>query len=220
MSIAGYYREWLRKSPNEPADRMEMALAAISAFEECERKRQAIAPELAALVRAARSPHKLVFETGCKLLVHLAERQTEAQRCIRDMAQDKNATARFHAVAYLDHKLPEELRLQVVGLALRDRSAKVRLKGIEGAERFKFTQFLSQLEQMQRSETNKGVCSALALHVPLLRDGFLLEPSEDGAGYYLTVRGPRSLGGPFIPKEQFSKAFVLREVARLQAGGA
>ena len=46
MSIAGYYREWLRKSPNEPADRMEMALAAISAFEECERKRQAIAPVL------------------------------------------------------------------------------------------------------------------------------------------------------------------------------
>src|SRR5262249_6176435 len=130
--------------------------------------------------------------------------------------RDKNATARFHAVAYLDEELPEALRREVVQLALSDRSAKVRQMGIEGAERFKFMQFLPHLEEMQRTETNEAVRRSLALHVPLLRDGFLLKPSGDGEGYYLTVRGPGSLGGPFIPKEKYSDEFVRQEVARLQ----
>jgi hypothetical protein len=215
MSIAERYREWLRNFPEEPADRMAMALAAIDAFEACER--HVTAANLRPLVIAASSSHKLVFETGCNLLVRLAARHSEAQQCLSQMARDKIATARFHAVAYLDEELPEALRREIVQLALGDRSAKVRQKGIEGAERFKFTEFLPRLEEIQRTETIKSVQRSLAFHIPLLRDGYLFERSEDGAGYYLTVRGPGSVGGPFIPNEQYSEEFVRQEVARLQS---
>jgi hypothetical protein len=214
MNIAERFREWLRNFPTVPAERMAMALAAIEAFEAFERRSSAA--DLRPLVMAASSSHKLVFETGCRLLVRLAAHHTGAQQCLSEMAKDKNATARFHAAAYLDDELPEALRREIVHQALSDRSAKVRQKGIEGVERFKFTDLLSRLEEMQRTETNEGVRRSLALHVPLLRDGFLLEPSEDGAGYYLIVRGPGSVGGPFIPKDKYSEEFLRQEVARLQ----
>jgi hypothetical protein len=215
-SIAEGYREWLRNFPKEPTDRMAAALAAVDAVEAYER--DGTAASLAPLVLAACSPHKLVFETGCNLLVKLATRHPETRCYLLLMARDKNATARFHSVAYLKSELPEELRLEIVTLALGDRSAKVRQKGIERAEEFGFKQFLPRLEEMQRTETDGAVLRSLAFHLPILRDGFLLKPSGDGKGYYLTVRGPTSLGGPFIPESRYSDDYVRQEVARLQAG--
>ena len=114
MSTADDYRTWLRKFPKEPAARMATALAAVDAFENCQRKRRMTAADLRPLVLAASSPHKLVFETGCNLLVQLAALNAEAQACFLEMAKDKNATVRFHAVAYLSRKLPEPLRLEIV----------------------------------------------------------------------------------------------------------
>lgn len=217
MGVAEYFRGWLGNFPKEPADRMAMALAAVAAYEVCERKAEPTAADLQPLVVAASSSHKLVFETGGTLLARLAAGKAAAQRCLLQMAQDWSATARFHAVAYLDAELPEELRREIVGLALRDRSAKVRQKGIERAEEFRFTSLLAQLEEMQRTDPNEAVRRSLAFHIPLLRDGYRLERSDDGAGYYLTVRGPRSVGGPFIPNERYSEEFVRQEVARLQS---
>jgi hypothetical protein len=46
MSTAGDYRTWLRKFPKEPADRMATALAAVDAFEKCQRKRRMTAADL------------------------------------------------------------------------------------------------------------------------------------------------------------------------------
>src|SRR4051794_21169987 len=137
MSYAEYHRGWMRNFPNLPADRLAVALAAVEAFEACERMAEPTTADLEPLVAAASSPHKVVFEVGCNLLVVLAARCAAAQSCLFQMARDKSATARFHAVAHLDTSLPEELRLEIVNLALRDRSAKVRQKGIEGAEKFK-----------------------------------------------------------------------------------
>ncbi len=197
---------------------MAMALAAVNAYEFCEECGQVTAVDLRPLITAAKSPYKLLFETGCNLLVLLACKSAAAQQSLLEMAKDKNATTRFHAVAYLSAKLPEEVRIEIVALALIDRSNKVRQKGVEGAERFRFAQFLPRMEEMQKSEEDSGVQLCLALGVPLLRDGFLLERSPDGAGYNLTVRGPKSIGGPFIPNEKYSEEFVREEVARLQRG--
>src|SRR5262249_7862756 len=71
MSVVEYYHRWLQNFQGEPADRMAAALAAVDAFETCERMTDPTAADLQALVAAASSPHKLVFETGCNLLVGL-----------------------------------------------------------------------------------------------------------------------------------------------------
>jgi hypothetical protein len=223
MSLVEHYRERLQRLPKAPADRRATALAAVDAFEACERKRQVTATDLIPLVVAASSPHTFVCGTGCNLLIHLATEHKAAQQSLLQMAQAKNATVRFNAVWHFrigsGPKLPNAVRLEIVELALSDRSTKVRRLGIEGAEQFKFSHLLPQLEEMQRTETNQDVQQALAFHIPLLRDGFLLKPSEDGRGYLLAVRGPEgSVGGPFIPKKMYSEEYVRNEVARLQAG--
>jgi hypothetical protein len=191
-----------------------MAIAAVDAFEAFEHSLNAA--DLRPLVIAASSPHKLVFETGCRLLVGLAALHAEAQLCLLQMAKAKEATARFHAVAYLEEALPERLRRNIVQLALSDRSTNVRQKGIEGAERFKFVQFLPQLEEMQHHETSESVQDSLALHIPMLRDGFGLRPSDDGTGYWLTVLGPRASARSFIPKEKCCDEFIREETERLK----
>jgi hypothetical protein len=213
---AEYFREWLRKFPKEPAEQMAVAFAAVDAFEACEDKPNITQVDLEPLVAAASSLRKLVHETGAHLLAQLAIRRTAAQQGVLTMARDKSATARFHAVAYLIEEMPEEFRLEIIKLALSDRSAKVRAKGIERAEQFKFKQLLPQLEKMQKTESHDSVKESLALHVPLLRDGYHLEKTPDG--YYLTVRRPKALGGPFIPNEKYSEEFVRQEVTRLQTG--
>ena len=63
--------------------------------------------------------------TGCNLVVSLATRHPAARQCLVQLAKDKNATARFNAVIHLRPILPESLRLEIVELALGDRSAKV-----------------------------------------------------------------------------------------------
>jgi hypothetical protein len=214
--LAERFRKWLRNRPREPAERMAMALAAVDALEAC--KRGVSATTLRPLVIAASSPHKLVFETGCNLLVWLAARHTAAQDCFRNMARDKKATARFHAVAFLDEEhFSEPLRREIVQLALDDRSPSVRLKGIERAEQFRFTDFLPRLEEMQRTETNKGVRQTLAMHLPILRDGFFLRPAGDGNYLLIVRRRGGELGGPFISKKHYSEEFVRQQVARLRA---
>jgi hypothetical protein len=217
VSLVREFRNWLSKFPKEPEEHLALARAAIDAFAACQRKRRPAEADLEPLVTSASSPHKLVFETGCKLLGELAKTRQEARECFLRMARSKNATARFHSVAYLNRNLPEALRAEIVGLALQDRSAKKRRMAVERAESFKFLSLLPRLQAMQRTESDASVLQTLAFCIPLLRDGYLLEPSADGSGYYLTVSRPRATGGPFIPKEKCTPAFVRREVKRLLA---
>ena len=219
MNVAARYRAWLDGFPKEPQDRMAIALDAIAAYEAIERNGQANASDLELLVAAFCSPHKLVFETGCNLLVALAQSHLEVQQCLLQMARHKGTTARFHAIVYLNRNLPAPLLNQVVTLALGDRSSKVRGKGVEQAEGLGLTAFLPQLEEMQRTESDEFVLRQLAFHIPLLRDGYLVEPASDGSGFDLTVRGPDgSVGGPFISREEFSDERVRQEVARIRGG--
>lgn len=211
------YREWLKNFPKRPPTQVALANAAIDAYERRRKRGQVAEHDLAHIVVAASAPQKLVFDIACKLLADLAEDFEEARDAFRRMSRDGKADARFHAVAYLDLRFPEPLRTEIIGRALEDRSAKVRKKGIERAEQFDLKQFLPQLEEMQERETNSGVLASLALHLPLLRDGYLLKSAADASGYHLTVRGPNTLGGPFIPKSEFSEAFLQQEIARLKS---
>jgi hypothetical protein len=219
MSTADQWRRWLRGFTREPEERLALALQAVDAFEALSSGHPADDQTVQMLAKAASSPHKLVFETGCHLLVRLAATQEVCQQAIDRMASSRDATARFHAVAYLNASLPDSLRLSVIDRALSDRSARVREKGIEQAEAFGFRHWLPRLEAMMASEQRADVLEVLALHIPLLRDGFRLEPAPDGSGYYLTVRASDGgIGGPFIPRDRYSEPYVKEMVQRLKQG--
>ena len=222
MSMAKRFRTWLKDFPNEPADRMALALAAVNAYAACRPKYRLITEHLAPLVRAAKSPHKLVYETGCQLLVDLAMTMPHAAakaagECILDMARDKSATARLHAVQYLRRALPHKLRLEILTLALQDRSANVRRFAVARALDFDFKGLLPQLAKMQRTERNQVVREELAFCVPLLADGFVVRPMDRSDDYALTVRKRSgAVVSKIIPKDKCSREFVRRAVAQLK----
>jgi len=218
MKTPDQWRRWLSGFTREPEDRLAHALEAVDAFEALSAGLSTDEQALQLLVKAASSPHKLVFETGCHLLFHLAGTQQNCQQAIDRMASSQDSTARFHPVAYLDASLPESLRLAVIGRALSDRSSRVRAMAVQQAETFGFRHLLPRLEDMIASESRANVQQTLALHVPLLRDGFLLEPEPDGSGYYLTVRRPGSIIRSFIPQDRFCDSYVKEAVARLKKG--
>src|SRR5262245_29734849 len=162
MTTADQWRRWLRGFTREPEERLALALQAVDAFEALSAGRSTDDQAVQNLAQAASSPHKLVFETGCRLLVRLAATQPICQQAIERMASSRDATARLHAVAYLDASLPESLRLSVIDRALSDRSARVREKGIEQTETFGFRHWLPRLEAMMASESKADVLESLA----------------------------------------------------------
>lgn len=196
---------------------MALAIAAIDAYEYCSQASTLTSGDLAPLVAAAASAHKLVFETGASLLAALAETRVEAQQSFRQLSECRGVTARFHAVAYLSSRMPESLRLEIVTRALTDKSPRVREKGIEQAEQFGFKQLLPHLEEMERCENHGGVLASLQLHLPLLRDGYWLRPCDGEGDYQLSVRCDNGdVVSVFIAAEDYSDAFVRKEIARLQ----
>jgi hypothetical protein len=186
MSVAEHYREWFQRLPKMPAGRLAPAHAAVDAFEAREHRRRITAADLAPLVVAVRSPYTAVNGTGFNLLVQLAPRHSAVRQCLVQLARDKKAGVRFGAVLAAgvvrgkEFYLPEPLRREIVELALGDRSALVRRTAIEYADKFGLKDLLPRLEAMERAETNQAVLKALARHIPLLRDGYLLEPDMDG----------------------------------------
>jgi len=135
------------------------------------------------------------------------------------MASSRSWTARFHAVAYLDAALPESLRLSVIDRALSDRNSRVRAMAVQQAETFGFRHLLSRVEAMIASQSPANVRKCLALHLPLLRDRFRLEPAPDGFVYWLTVRAPGSIRGLSIPAHRFSDSYLRETVERLHTRG-
>jgi hypothetical protein len=218
MKTPDQWRRWLSGFTREPEDRLAHALQAVDAFEALSAGQSTDEQALQLLVKAASSPHKLVFETGCHLLVHLAATQQNCQQAIERMASSQDSTARFHAIAYLNASLPESLRSSVIDRALSDRSSRVSAMAVQQAEEFGFKHLLPRLEDLIASEPRANVQKALALHVPLLRDGFLLAPDPDGSGYWLTVRRPGSIPTAFIPQDRFCDSYVKQAVEHLKKG--
>lgn len=218
MNTPAQWREWLRGFSREPEDRLALALAAVDAFEMLLAQPSDEAAAVHAIVQAASSADKLVFETGCHILFHLAATLPSCRDAIERMASAPDSTSRFHAIAYLQQSLPEPLKQTIIQRALADRSGKVRAKAVEKVEEFQLYHYVPQLEALLSSENDTQALASLSLHLPLLRDGFQLSPASDGTGYYLCVRGPRSVGGPFIPKERYSESHVRELVERLKKG--
>jgi hypothetical protein len=211
------YRIWLRRHASKPADRLAPVLEAVDAYEALSAEGPTDDRALQSIVAAASSPHRLAFEIGCSILVHLAVMREDCRQAIDRMASSSRRTARLHAIAYLDAALPESLCLSVVERALSDRSSQVRAMAVQQAEALGFRQLLPRLEAMLASEPHADVQRGLAFHVPMLRDGFGLEPNRDGCRVRVrTLRG--GITSAFIAAGRFSDSCLRETVERLRKG--
>jgi hypothetical protein len=157
-------------------ERRALALDAIDAFVSFD-ARQELA-SLEPLAAAASSTNKAVYEVGAQLLALLARRFDAARDRWRVLATSRSATARFHAIAYLDGQMPEAFLLEVLRLGLADRATRVRAKSVEVTEAFELRELLPDLERLATEEKAEAVLEALADYLPMLRDGYALSPDH------------------------------------------
>lgn len=187
--IANDFRRFLADQ-DLPPERRRTAEAAIDAFLAFDAQNNPASLEL--LVAAIRSPHKAVREIGAQLLAALAGPFEAAQARWRVLAADRSVNARFHAMAYLDERMPEQLCLDVLRRGLSDTSERVRQKAVEVSEGLGQRALVAELEALLARETSASVKASLVFHLPILRDGYAVE-SQDAQSHWVSFRLPGAL---------------------------
>ncbi|HEY6546253.1 MAG TPA: hypothetical protein VI589_00045 [Vicinamibacteria bacterium] len=188
MDTPEAWRRWLAGFPKEPPERMAIALAAVDAFGRCQQTGSLEQADLESVLKAASAPHKLIYGTGCRLLMKLAALNGQALESVRAAAQTGSAALRFRMMAYLERTLPEPFCVELLGGGLKDISARVRTFAVQRAELLGYRALLPALEALLADEKDPQVRSTLEFHLPLLRSGYGLTPQGDGReGFMLRV---------------------------------
>jgi hypothetical protein len=152
-------------------------------------------------VAAASSKSRPVYHSGTDSLGRLAIKHAEARDAIVAMSRDSKAHVRFNAILCLDKKAPKSFAAKQLRVALLDPSAVVRGKAADWALRIRARTILLALEAAIAAERHSDARKTMEFTLPLLRDGYTLEP-EPG-GYTLTVH---KVGG--VSFTSVSKAMI------------
>lgn len=207
--MAKHNLHFLRNFPGEKPERLAIAVAAINALDTHAHQDQISLLELEPIVTAASSPYKCASEVGSGILFGLLRVQKAyAKEAVLAMSQSSNWRARWHALIHLHQGHPIDLCREIITKGLDDKSSKVRTFAVQKVFDFQFTDLLTRLELMLKSESHNEVRETLQLLVPIMRDGYFLELSEDGKTYHIWTGDVRGLSGWSFPVERYSEEYV------------
>jgi hypothetical protein len=169
------------------------------------------------------------------LLTHAADRRTvlsinvasmlgklaglfpPVEQAIERMAQSSKQITRQNAVLALLDIPPCALHKRIYTAALQDKSKKIRIFAARDIQCYGIASLIPALEQAVENEQDAEVQKNLDFHLSLLRDGWLIDPQENG---YIWVsccsKGGGSHSQPFDP-EQFKtegKVWIEEETAK------
>jgi hypothetical protein len=173
VSIASY-RAWVGDHVEEPKKR-HLAIDALDAFERLQSAKSVSAQQLVPIVDAAQCQFVRIWEIGTHLLCTLAENHAEAQGAIRAMLVSKHARVRYQSIALLRlTSVPRSFAVDLLRLALRDKSWQVRGKASESAGWLGVKELLPDLQEALRVEKHAICRECLNFDFTMLRDGYLL----------------------------------------------
>ncbi len=191
------YRKWLKSVNTTPQARRIIA-DALDCYERIH-KRKAIRPaDLRSIVNAAMSRFRAAWFTGTDLLTSLSARHPAAAEAMKNAAKSTNGDDRFHIISSLDGSVPRSISLLLVKAALRDRSASVRAKAAEAADRLYLKELIPDLRACLAAEKNSKTNEAFNFHLEMLDRGYLVKKSATGTR--IMVRVKRGWAGRAIPQ--------------------
>ena len=211
--IAEQFRAFVGSGGLAPEGR-EVASAAITAFVAYDADQDPSV--LPALLAAARDRRKAVVEVGAQLLALLARCFQPAQDAWRALARDRTVAARFAAIAFLDPEMPSELIEAVLEAGLSDKAAQVRAKTVEVATTLERRALVPAIERLVQDPDAK-VRKEVEAWLPILRDGYRLEPGKEAGWWWISFCVPgSSISAPFQgnPTPEAIRAAIDAELAR------
>lgn len=155
--------------------------------------------QLASIVEGARSSRTPLGENAAAWLGELSARFAAAAQAVREMAVHAKVHVRVNALVAISSARASELHDEVIRIALKDRSSRVRTLAADKIMLFGLRHLLSDLEQAIQREADGKTKDELQFERDLLRDGYHLRWYEDGRAW-MTCRLPGGGGttGAFV----------------------
>jgi hypothetical protein len=155
-------------------------MAAVDAFDAIQDRGELSQGNLGILVEAACSSRRPLYENVCGFMAHLTARWPEATAAILQMSKSPKAQIRFNAILCLGRDTPSDVVDAILKGGLRDKSARVRSKAADWAGRLRNKRLVTELGAALTAEKNRRARSTIEFELRLLRDGYILEKTEDG----------------------------------------
>jgi hypothetical protein len=175
------YERWIDEflQPHHP-ELVPQLLEALEAFDAAIESGVLTDEQLATIVECARSPRTPLGENIAALLGELAARFSAAEQAVREMAAHPKAHARINALVAISSTSPTKLHDQVLRIALKDRSSKVRTLAADKIMQFGLEHLLPDVESAIARENAAKIREELEFSRDLLRDGYRLRTHDDG----------------------------------------
>lgn len=189
------YEDWIRAylQPRYP-ELVAPFRSAVGAADEALRTGELTPEALATVVAAARSDVAAIGENLAKSLGALAESFEPAQIAIRELARHPQLQARINALTATASDVPTALKEEVVCLALRDESSRLRELAASRICEWGFTHLLSEIDAAIAREPIENTRGSLEFNRALLVEGYHVR--HTGAGQvWVTFR---VAGGSFV----------------------
>jgi hypothetical protein len=135
----GVMRDWVRTNLADKS-RMEELLEAIDCFFDVAPRSAFLAPDVEPIHRMGSSAHRVQREIGVQLLLVLGMHHDAARVVLLELLNSRKVAVRFTAIAFFEAyhvAWPPDFILRVIGKAIEDVSAKVRIIAAQAAWTFR-----------------------------------------------------------------------------------
>jgi len=177
----------------------------------------AVTPDLLApIVASVESSRRPVYENTVDLLRRLSENHGAALAAIEKLARDRRAHVRFNAILCLGKETPGDFTLSILRAGLRDKSARVRQKAADWAGRLRSRDMVPDLAEASKVEADPKTRETIEFELRLLRDGYIIEPAEDGV-FSITTHSRSGVRGCHVTQATLEQRGIEAIVAELAA---
>ena len=166
-----------------PADRRPMLIAH---WEQC-RSNGVSKPAVEMGLELAAKGNANEVELGFYVLMDLVLSDASLQCHVSQLAKHKSATVRRNLAFHLSRELPPEFSRSVFAELLRDKAPSVRIRAIETIGMRDCKTMLPELQSLRSDEQNEKVIQSLDYWIPLLENGYRVEPSHEPGRYEVTA---------------------------------
>jgi len=125
------------------------------------------------------------------------------------------AHARFAALCSTTTHTQAEVLRAVVQRGLMDKSARVRWKAADRADRLECRDLLPDIERAIEAERNRKTRQTLQYHLRMLRDGYIAKDQADGR-VSIWIRTPQGSSGHDVDADAIKKKGIAAVVAELR----
>ena len=155
---------------------------------------------------------KAVSDSCCAYLMEIAGISDEIRNRLEHMMNTGNAHDRWLVTIHVSpRRCPEEFVRKIIMTAIKDKSKKVRLSGIQRAISFKFNDFAPLIKERLLVETDEKCKENLEYGYFMMSQGYVIEKRES-KGYWLRFNGWSAIA----INEDFSNEDQINEFVRKQ----